>query len=223
MSSFGDNNKVTLHGLQQEMTRGNPIAGPFTPSVCEQLFNNTHVLTKPMRSSRTSSTRSTRKMSPPRRLSSSRTSQEPIYATKSSSPAIDLLPHPTQLRTPSITKHNNPSKQEQPLHPPSMCSHPIQITPQTNISLPPVESPTPLPPQGAYGSPITYLPGSPLNSPSLSPLPPDGTTYRDCEESPQFHTAPTSFVNKTYENSPARLSEHKVVRQLEPLYGQKLA
>jgi hypothetical protein len=104
-----------------------------------------------------------------------------------------------------------------------MRSHPIQITPQTNISLPPVESPNPLPPQGAYVSPITCSPGSPLNSPSLSPLPPDGTTYRDCEESPQFHTAPTSFVNKTYENSPARLSEHKRVRQLESLYGQNLA
>ncbi len=34
---------------------------------------------------------------------------------------------------------------------------------------------------------------------------------------------PTTFVNKTYVNSPARLSEHKVVRQLEPLYGQNLA
>jgi hypothetical protein len=152
-------------------------------------------------------------------VSSSRSSHDPTYANKSSSPAIDLLQvTPTQLRTPSITKHKNPSPQE-PLQPPSIRSHPIQITPQTNISLPPVESPTPLPQQGAYGSPITCSPGS-LNSPSLSPLPPDGTTYRDSEESPQFNTAPTSFVNNTYENSPARLSEHKVVRQLEPLYGQ---
>jgi hypothetical protein len=113
MSSFGDYDKVTLHGLQQEMTRVNPIAGPFTPSVCEQLFNNTPVLTKPMHSSRTSSTCSTRQMSPPHRVSSSQTSQEPIHATKSASPAIDLLQvTPTQMRTPSITKHNNPSQQE---------------------------------------------------------------------------------------------------------------
>jgi hypothetical protein len=94
----------------------NPIAGIFTPSVCEQLFNNTPVLTKPMRSSRTSSTRSTRRMSPPRRVSSSRSSQEPIYATKSSSPAIDLLQvTPTLLRTPSITPRNPLSQQDEPL------------------------------------------------------------------------------------------------------------
>ncbi len=76
--------------------------------------------------------------------------------------------------------------------------------------------------QGAYGSPIPYLPSPTIISPSLLPIPPDGTIYRDCE-SPKSYTAPTTFVNRTYVNSPARSPEHKVVRQLEPLYGQNLA
>jgi hypothetical protein len=130
---------------------------------------------------------------------------------------------PSIMRTPTLTKRNTIPQQDEPQQPPSMRSHPIHITPQTNTPTPLVESPTLLPTQGAYGSPIPCLPGSQLNSPSLSPIPPEGTVYRDCEESPEFHTAPTSFVNKTFVNSPARLSEHKVVRQLEPLYGQNLA
>jgi hypothetical protein len=52
-------------------------------------------------------------------------------------------------------------------------------------------------------------------------MPPDGTIYRDCE-SPKSYTAPTTFVNRTYVNSPARSPEHQVVLQLEPLYGQNL-
>ena len=112
-----------------------------------------------------------------------------------------------------------PCDTPQPL---SMRSHPIHITP-----LPPtptlVEDMQSLSlTQGAYGSPIPCLPSPTIISPSLSPIPPDGTIYRDCE-SPQFYTAPTTFVNMTYVNSPARSPEHQVVRQLEPLYGQNLA
>ena len=106
--------------------------------------------------------------------------------------------------------------------PPSMRSHPIHLTP-----LPPtptlVEDMQSLSlTHEAYGSPISCLPSPTIVSPSLSPIPPDGTIYRYCE-SPQFYTAPTTFVKRTYVTSPARLSEHKVVRQLEPLYGQNLA
>jgi hypothetical protein len=118
------------------------------------------------------------------------------------------------LRTPTLIKRNTFPQQDEPQQPPSMRSHPIHITPQTNTPTPPIESPTLLPTQGAYVSPIPCLPGSQLNPPSLSHIP-DGTVYRDCEESPEFHTAPTSFVNKIYVNSPATLSEHKVVRQLD--------
>jgi hypothetical protein len=71
MSSFNVTADITLSGLSQEMTRVNPIAGIFTPYICEQLFINTPVLTRPRCSSRTSCIQPTRRMSPPRRVSSS--------------------------------------------------------------------------------------------------------------------------------------------------------
>jgi hypothetical protein len=128
------------------------------------------------------------------------------------------------LRTPSLTPHNPnyPSQQVRLPQPPSMRSHPIQLTSETNQSLPPVWPPTPAAQQGPYRSPITYSLSS-LNSPSLSPLPPDGTTYHECEQSPLYHTAQTTFAKKTFETSHVRLPEHKVVRELEPLYGHNLA
>ncbi len=103
-----------------------------------------------------------------------------------------------------------------------MRSHPIHLTPLpfTPTLVEDLQSLSLT--QGAYGSPISCLPSPTIVSPSLSPIPPDGTIYRYCE-SPQFYTAPTTFVKRTYVNSPARLSEHKVVRQLKPLYGQNLA
>jgi hypothetical protein len=48
LSSFQDQVEVTLQDLREEMTRINPISGPFTPSVCEQLFNNTPAQVKPI-------------------------------------------------------------------------------------------------------------------------------------------------------------------------------
>jgi hypothetical protein len=122
MSSFDDQGEVTLQGLHQEMTKVNHISGPFTPLVCEQLFNNTPVQVKPTTSSNTSSTHS------PKKVSSSHSSREPTYAHRSSSPAVDLM-HvtPPQLKTPSLTQHNpnHPSQQVRRPQPPSMQSHPI--------------------------------------------------------------------------------------------------
>jgi hypothetical protein len=74
LSSFQDQEEVTLQGLRQEVTRVNPISGPFTPSVCEQLFNNTHVQVKPITSYKSSSTPS------PKKVSSSHSTRERTYA-----------------------------------------------------------------------------------------------------------------------------------------------
>ena len=111
-----------------------------------------------------------------------------------------------------MTLHNHLPFEHHPIHNTPLPPTPIPVEdPQVFLSHT----------QGSYGSPIPILSPT-IISPSLSPIPPDGTIYRDCE-SPKFYIAPTTFVNRTYVNSPARSPEHKVVRQLEPLYGQNLA
>jgi hypothetical protein len=194
MSAFYVSTAITLKSLRKEMARVNPIAGMFSPYICEQLFINTPL--PKLRSSRESSRQSTRRMSPPRRVSLS-------------------TPLPVELQvTPSLMRisHHTTSPSCDTPQPPSMRSHPIHITTLPPTPTPVGDSPSLSHTQGAYGSPITCLPSPTIISPSISPIPPEGTN-RDCE-SPQFYTAPTTFVNKTYVNSPARLSEHKVVRPL---------
>jgi hypothetical protein len=79
LSSFQDKKVVTLRGLQHEMARLNPISGMFTPSVCDQMFNNTPHIVKHITHSKATSTPTTKKMSSP----SSRTSCEPTHAQAS--------------------------------------------------------------------------------------------------------------------------------------------
>jgi hypothetical protein len=198
------------------MSRTHPTSGLFTPSVCDQLFNNTTELVKPVTHCKATSTTSPHNVS----SSSSHSSRESRHAVESYRQTINLMHTlPPQQSTPSLTHHNPIHHSPQVSQPPqSMHSHPIHVTPTTQHNTPSFT--TPNTPQSPYGSPISFSPGSHPSLP-LSPLPPPGTTYH--HQSPQYFTAHGTFDNTAFESSPVKQQQaHAVVRQLEQSYEQGL-